>query len=136
MKYVRDLKQVMRFAVMMEYVPSNPLDHFKCSYKKVKREFLDQEELEALYHKTFAINRLEEVRDCYLFSSYTGYGYSDAEALSPDNISIGIDGGQWIIRNRIKTDTTENVPLLPIPLEIIRKYRNHPYCKRIINCYQ
>src|SRR5690606_6309530 len=71
----------------------------------------------------------EEVRDCYLFSCYTGYAYSDAEALTPDDIAIGIDGERWIIRNRTKTDTTENVPLLPIPLEIIEKYQNHNYCK-------
>jgi integrase len=129
MKYAKDLKQVMKYGVMLEYIPSNPFELFQCSYKKVKREFLDQEELDLLYKKEFAVRRLEEVRDCYLFSCYTGYAYSDAEALTPDDIAIGIDGEKWIIRNRIKTDTTENVPLLPIPLEIIEKYRNHDYCK-------
>lgn len=129
MKYAKDLKQVMKYAVMLEYVLSNPFDHFQCSYKKVKREFLDQDELDTLYKKEFAVKRLDEVRDCYLFSCYTGYAYSDAEALTPDDIAIGIDGEKWIIRNRIKTDTTENVPLLPIPLEIIAKYRKNDYCK-------
>jgi integrase len=130
MKYAKDLKQVMKYGVMLEYIASNPFELFQCSYKKVKREFLDQEELDLLYKKEFAVRRLEEVRDCYLFSCYTGYAYSDAAALTPDDIAIGIDGEKWIIRNRIKTDTTENVPLLPIPLEIIEKYRNHhDYCK-------
>ncbi len=129
MKYAKDLKQVMKYGAMLEYIPSSPFEHFQCSYKKVKREFLDQEELDTLYKKEFVIKRLEEVRDCYLFSCYTGYAYSDAEALTPDDIAIGIDGEKWIIRNRKKTDTTENVPLLPIPLEIIEKYRKHDYCK-------
>lgn len=129
MKYAKDLKQVMKYGAMLEYIPSSPFEHFQCSYKKVKREFLDQDELDALYKKEFVIKRLEEVRDCYLFSCYTGYAYSDAEALTPDDIAIGIDGEKWIIRNRKKTDTTENVPLLPIPLEIIEKYRKHDYCK-------
>lgn len=129
MKYAKDLKQVMKYGAMLEYIPSSPFEHFQCSYKKVKREFLDQDELDALYKKEFTIKRLEEVRDCYLFSCYTGYAYSDAEALTPDDIAIGIDGEKWIIRTRIKTDTTENVPLLPIPLEIIEKYRKHDYCK-------
>lgn len=75
------------------------------------------------------VTRLEEVRDCYIFVCYTGYSYSDAEALGPDHIAVGIDGRKWIIRDRQKTDTTENIPLLPIPLEIIDKYKNHPYCK-------
>ena len=129
MKYAKDLKQVMKYGVMLEYIPSNPFELFQCSYKKVRREFLDQEELDLLYKKEFTVKRLEEVRDCYLFSCYTGYAYSDAEALTPDDIAIGIDGEKWIIRNRTKTDTAENVPLLPIPLEIIDKYKNHNYCK-------
>lgn len=129
MKYAKDLKQVMKYGAMLEYIPSSPFEHFQCSYRKVKREFLDQEELDLLHKKEFSIKRLEEVRDCYLFSCYTGYAYSDAEALTPEDIAIGIDGEKWIIRNRIKTDTTENVPLLPIPLEIIEKYRKQDYCK-------
>jgi integrase len=129
MKYVKDLKQVMKYGVMLEYIPCNPFDNFQCSYKKVKRDFLDQDELDLLYRKDFNIKRLEEVRDCYLFSCYTGYAYSDAEALTSEDIAIGIDGEKWIIRDRIKTETTENVPLLPIALEIIAKYKNHPYCK-------
>ena len=129
MKYAKDLKQVMKYGAMLEYIPSSPFEHFQCSYRKVKREFLDQDELDLLYKKEFSIKRLEEVRDCYLFSCYTGYAYSDAEALTPEDIAIGIDGEKWIIRNRIKTDTTENVPLLPIPLEIIEKYRKQDYCK-------
>lgn len=129
MKYMKDLKQVMKYGVMLEYIPSNPFENFKCSYKKVKRDFLDQQELDLLRNKTFKVQRLEEVRDCYLFSCYTGYAYSDAEALTNEDIAIGIDGEKWIIRDRIKTETTENVPLLPIALEIIAKYKNHPYCK-------
>lgn len=129
MKYAKDLKQVTKYAVMLGYITSNPFEHFKCSYKKVKRQFLTQEELDELYKKQFSVARLAEVRDCYLFSCYTGYAYSDAEALTPDDVSIGIDGNQWIIRDRKKTNTTENVPLLPIAKEIINKYRNHPYCK-------
>lgn len=129
MKYAKDLKQIMKYGVMLEYIPSNPFDLFQCTYKKAKREFLNQEELDALYRKEFVIKRLAEVRDCYLFSCYTGYAYSDAAALGPDDVTLGIDGEKWIIRNRKKTDTTENVPLLPIPQEIIARYKNHPYCK-------
>ncbi len=129
MKYAKDLKQVMEYAVTLEYVPSNKFTNFKCTYKRTKREFLDEQELGLMYEKSMPVTRLEEVRDCYIFVCYTGYSYSDAEALGPDHIAVGIDGRKWIIRDRQKTDTTENIPLLPIPLEIIDKYKNHPYCK-------
>jgi len=65
----------MKYGMTLEYIPSNPFENFKCSYKKVKRDFLDQEELDLLYKKEFAIKRLAEVRDCYVFSCYTGYAY-------------------------------------------------------------
>jgi hypothetical protein len=58
-------------------------------------------------------------------SCYTG-AYNDAEALTPNDVTIGIDGNKCIIRNRKKADTTENMLFLPIPLEIIERYRNHP----------
>ncbi len=129
MKYAKDLKQLMEYAVTLEYVPSNKFTNFKCTYKRTKREFLDEQELALMYEKTMPIARLEEVRDCYIFVCYTGYSYSDAAALGPQHIAVGIDGRKWIIRDRQKTETTENIPLLPIPLELIDKYKTHPYCK-------
>lgn len=129
MKYAKDLKQILKYAVTLEYIMVSPFANFKCSYKNVKRDFLDQEELNTMYNKKLMVERLAEVRDCYIFSCYTGYAYGDAEALSPDDVTIGIDGNKWIIRDRKKTENVENIPLLPIPLEIIEKYKNHPYCK-------
>lgn len=58
MKYVKDLKQVTKFGAMLEYIPSNPFDNFHCAYKKVKPDFLDQEELDLLCKKEFKIKRL------------------------------------------------------------------------------
>lgn len=105
--------------MILQYLQINPFELFQCSYRKVKRELLDQDELDMLYKKEFAIKRLEEVRDCYIFSCYTGYAYSGAEALTPNDIAIGIEGEKWIIRNRIKTDTTEKYSTASNPL------RNH-----------
>jgi len=45
----------MKYGMTLEYIPSNPFENFKCSYKKVKRDFLDQEELDLLYKKEFPI---------------------------------------------------------------------------------
>jgi site-specific recombinase XerD len=39
-----------------------------------------------------------------------------------------LDGKLWISRDRAKSGTEETVPLLPIALEIIDKYQDHPYC--------
>ncbi|WP_429049945.1 site-specific integrase [Chitinophaga sp. W3I9] len=81
-----------------------------------------------MYNKEL-IPRLAEVRDIYLFCCFTGYAYTDVLHLTPDNLVIGIDGEKWIMKDRMKTHTAERVPLLPIPLEIIDRYKESLYCK-------
>ena len=53
----------------------------------------------------------------------------DVYNLTPENIACGIDGAKWVVKNREKTKSTERVPLLPIPLEIIERYKDDYYCK-------
>ncbi len=52
--------------------------------------------------------------------------FSDMEKLTPADISTGIDGEKWIIYTRIKTGIRAPIPLLPMPLSIIDKYKNYP----------
>jgi integrase len=129
MNYIRILKRVLKFAVDQSWLETNPLARFKCTYEEPSRERLTMEEVMTLYHKEFAIERLAEVRDVFLFSCYTGFAYQDVYNLTPDNIVIGIDGEKWIAIDRRKTGTPERVPLLPIPLEIVDKYKNHLWCR-------
>jgi integrase len=70
--------------------------------------------------------RLNIVKDIYVFSCYTGLAYIDVKNLTPGHISIGIDGNKWIYTHRQKTDTVSKIPLLPIPEMILEKYKNHP----------
>lgn len=129
MKYIRNLKKVMHMAVMNDWIVKNPFNNFKCSTKKVTREILTEEELKTLAEKEFTIQRLEEVRDIFLFCCYTGYAFVDVEKLKPTDVALGIDGGKWIFTSRKKTGTTSNVPLLPPAIEILEKYQEHPYCE-------
>jgi integrase len=129
MKYSKDLKQVMAYVTIEEDMPVNAFQNFRATYKKVKRKYLTEDELAAIENKDISIQRLDEVRDCFIFSCYTGYAYSDAAALTRSDIGKGLDGSQWILRDRGKTGEVENVPLLPKAIEIINKYKNHPYCK-------
>ena len=66
--------------------------------------------------------RLEHVRDLFVFSCFCGLAYSDVANLRQENIQKSFDGNLWIITKRVKTNTDVNVPLLDIPKEIIRKY--------------
>jgi site-specific recombinase XerD len=128
MKYIKILKQVINYAVTLEWINSNPLNSFKCTYTNPDRVVLNQEEIDLIYHKQMPNARLEQVRDMFIFSCYTGYAFSDVASLSPSSIVRGIDGETWIHTNRVKTNMKENVMLLDIPLEIIKKYETHPTC--------
>src|SRR5690554_4217720 len=90
---------------------------------------LTDEELNLLSEKEFSIERLEEVRDIFLFCCYTGYAFVDVEKLTPENLIRNISGELWIYTNRQKTGTASNVPLLAPALEIVQKYKEHPYCE-------
>nr|WP_276504119.1 site-specific integrase [Terrimonas sp. H1YJ31] len=61
-----------------------------------------------------------------MFSCYDGLSYSDVMVLTPKDISIGIDGEQWIFTRRTKTDTASRIPLLPTAKSILEKYSDQP----------
>jgi site-specific recombinase XerD len=127
-KHIKNLKKILSMSVGLDWIPTNTISQFKCSYKSPKREILNQVELDRLMKKKISINRLEEVRDVFIFCCYTGFSFSDIFKLDLNAVSFGLDGERWIYTTRLKTGVKENVPLLPIPLKIIEKYKNHPFC--------
>lgn len=128
-KYIRCLKKVINMAIDNTWLDSDPFKRYKGKMKYTQREFLNAEELKTLEEKNFSIKRLEEIRDVFVFCCYTGYAYVDVEQLTTDNIVMHIDGEKWLYKNRQKTDTKCNVPLLPKAMAIIEKYKEHPECK-------
>jgi len=128
MKYLRQTKTVLKMAVEMGWLATDPSSGYRLSFEEKDPMRLEMEELNVLVTKEISIARLAEARDCYVFMCYTGFAYEDAFGLGPENIFIGIDGQKWITKDRQKTEQAECVPLLPIPLEIIGRYRNHPHC--------
>ena len=128
MKYLKTCKQLFEFATLKGWLEKNPMNGFKCTYKNPHRETLTMLELIHLQEFHFPPGRLEVVRDIYIFSCYTGYAYQEVYDLSPDNIVIGIDGNKWMNVQRQKTGDPEMVPLLPVALDMIEKYMDHPFC--------
>jgi len=123
-KYISIIKELIDFAVDKEWLDKNPIKHFKCPYKNPHREILTMIEIGKMMETEMPNKMVERTRDIYIFSCFTGYAYKEVDSLSKDNIVIGMDGNKWISLCRHKTDEPELVPLLPIPLEIIDKYKN------------
>lgn len=72
--------------------------------------------------KKFASERLERVRDIFIFSCFTGLAYIDVKNLRQSNIRTSFDDGLWIMGKREKTGVNFNVPLLEVAKEIVEKY--------------
>jgi len=127
-KYIKNFKKIIRLCMANGWLSKDPFLSYKAKLKVVERPYLNKEEIQTIYEKEFASDRLIQVRDIFLFSCYTGLSYVDVKKLTKSNVNIGIDGDQWIFTHRQKTDTSTRVPLLPLAQELILKYEYHPEC--------
>jgi site-specific recombinase XerD len=125
-KYLIHLKKIVNLAIANEWLLRDPFMKHRCTYKATERGFLTPEELFVLESKEINLPRLQKVRDIFVFCCYTGFAQADVEALTPSDISTGIDGEKWIIINRKKTEGRSPIPLLPQAMAIINKYKNDP----------
>lgn len=122
------MKFVQRFRTVLNYAKNTGLDfidpfaNYKFNFERVDRGYLEQAEIDKIYNKEFTSKRLEQVRDMFIFSCYTGLSYIDLCNLIPENIKTGFDSKLWIMTKREKTGIDSNIPLLEIPRQILAKY--------------
>jgi site-specific recombinase XerD len=128
MKYLSNFKKIVNICLKNGWLSRNPFLGYKMTKREVERPFLTNEELLAISTKAFLAPRINQVRDIFLFSCYTGLAYSDVKKLSRTEISTGIDGEKWIFTHRQKTESATRLPLLPPAQEILDRYAEHPQC--------
>ncbi|WP_316928907.1 site-specific integrase [Mucilaginibacter paludis] len=127
-KYIKNFKKIIRVCLASGWVTHDPFVNYKENMKIVDRVFLNKEKLQAMADKTFSTQRLNQVRDIFLFSCFTGLAYANVYKLKRTEIIQGIDGEMWIYTKRKKTDTPSHIPLLPSALSLLNKYTDHPAC--------
>jgi integrase len=125
-KKVQRLNKIVDTAVRYGWLDRNRLKSYEIKRRKKEIIFLTEEELNTLLIKDISIERLDVVRDVFVFCCYTGLGYQEVRNLSLENITKGIDKENWIIINRHKTGKDVKIPILPKAQELIDKYRDHP----------
>ncbi|MDX2191284.1 MAG: site-specific integrase [Bacteroidota bacterium] len=133
MKYIKNLKKVVCLAIANEWLDKHPFINYKCNIKEVERDFLTQEELDRLINTPLNDELLERTRDIFLFQCYTGYGYAEVTRLTKEHLQLGIDGTLWTSIQRKKTENKtikkSSVPLLPMALQIVEKYKDDLECQ-------
>ncbi|MCX6257989.1 MAG: site-specific integrase [Bacteroidia bacterium] len=128
MKYIKNFKKIIRLAQAKGWISKDPFAELKFKLRKVEKDFLTEDELNTIIKKDFQIERLENVKDTFLFGCFTGLAYSDLKKLTPDNLVQATDGNYWIHTKRTKTDNPSHIPLLPPAMEIVEKYKDNPHC--------
>jgi len=121
-KFMQTFRMIVIVAKNNGWIYADPFVNYKIRLKRVDRGYLTDQEIQKIMEKEFGSNRLEQVRDVFVFSCFTGLSYIDVKQLTADNICTSFDGKQWIMTHRQKTNTPVNVPLLNIPLTIMKRY--------------
>lgn len=125
-KYIANFRKIVNRCIVNGWLEKDPFAGFKMTKKEVIPEFLTEHELQLISTKKFASERLKQVRDIFLFCCYTGLAFVDVKKLKQNE--IGIDNCKWIFTRRRKTDTLSRIPLLPVALNILEEYKDHPAC--------
>lgn len=121
-KYIKNFSKIIKICIANDWISKNPFANYKSKIRELERTYLSEEDIQSLIDKNFSSTRLELVRDIFLFSCFTGLAYIDVKNLTTENISIGIDGDEWIFTHRQKTEAASKIPILPVTAMIIEKY--------------
>jgi site-specific recombinase XerD len=125
MKHIIRVKKMVHLAIRLEWISKDPFANYKLKIQKVNREHLSEKELKTMENKIFDIDRIDMIRDLFVFCCYTGLTYVDVINLKHDNIVEAADGEMWVRTCRQKTDIPVNTPLLPKAVEILKKYKDN-----------
>lgn len=128
LKHLKNLKKVIRIALANDWIKKDPFYGIHFKQEEVNVEFLSREELDILMNKDFAIKRLEQVRDIFVFCCFTALAFVDVQQLSREHLIKDNNGALWIRKARQKTSQMCNIPVLSIPQRILRKYEDNAEC--------
>jgi site-specific recombinase XerD len=120
LKYMQIIKKIYRIGIDNGWVKVNAFSNYKFRMKTVVRECLTEEELKTIVEKEFTTQRLDYVRDIFVFSCYTGLAYIDIKNLKRSNIGE-FKNRAWIKSRRTKTNVEASLPLLPTARRILDK---------------
>ena len=120
--YLSRLRSVFIWASNNGKCTTNPFAQFKLVKPKNDITYLTLNELKILEDKELHTDRLENVRDLFLFQCYTALSYSDMAQLVQSDIQYDNENRPYIQKQRQKTSVTYTIPLLPKALAILNKY--------------
>ncbi|WP_299398653.1 site-specific integrase [uncultured Gelidibacter sp.] len=123
-KVIQRFRRSIKYAISEDYLTKDPFMLYKA--RRVKKEvvYLSQAELLKLENQTFDINRIQQIKDMFVFCCYTGLAFKEMIGLTKKDVILEFDGNLWINVHRVKTSRSYKVPLMPQAKNIMGSYHN------------
>lgn len=115
------LKSVVKYGIEKGNIRVNPFAMVRIYKGEPKKEFLDENELNTILNKDFGIDRLNKIRDLFLFQVCSGLSYSDMAEIRQSDV-LYRDGVYFISKERNKTGVPFCAVILPLGIEIFNRY--------------
>lgn len=120
-KSIQLLKHIIKYALGREYLDKDPWLLHKSKNVITTIVYLTKDQLQCIENASNLPEKLSKVKDCFIFSCYSGLAYTEIAALTKENIIIK-NGVTWISMKRQKTHKNFLIPMLPPAQNIWNKY--------------
>lgn len=119
--YLKKIKHFLNWCIDNNYITTNPFKNFKI--KRVVREvqYLTADEVERIYNKDFCNDRLNRVKDLFVFACHTGMAFADLSRLDKQDIQYN-DGIAYVRKERCKTGVKFTTIFDEVAMAILIKY--------------
>jgi hypothetical protein len=105
MKHLTNFRKVVLICVKNGWLQKDPFINFNLAKREVERLFLTEAELQAIIAREFSTDRLNYVRDIFLFSCFTGLVFIDVKKLKRSEVGVG-----WMARSGSSPSGRRRVP--------------------------
>lgn len=119
--YLTKMKSIFVHAQRNLKIERSPFEGIKFHKGEVNITPLTKEELMRIANKDFGIDRLNQVRDLFVFAANTALSYCDLTSIRRDDIQYEGDV-MYLKKKRGKTGVTYILPLNDTAIELLKKY--------------
>lgn len=116
---VRLLKSFLRWTYEREITKNNKFEKYQLpESSQIDTIALTMNELKAIESLSELSERLQRVKDLFLFQVFTGQRFGDVQKLKPEHVKNNV----WNLQQE-KTGTKIQIPLIPKAYEILERYQ-------------
>ena len=116
------MKSLLLYAINHDKLFNNPFKGIRIDKRLKEVEFLTFDEIETIRQKQMPNDRLDRVKDIFLFQCFTALSYCDMAALTPKDFQRNEMGQMYIRKNRVKTKIEFCTVLFEDAEAIAKKY--------------